>query len=100
MNRLRRTEIVLETCEVIVTKSHDVLKDEWCHLCLAFVKMAPPETAAALAGRDVRTLYRLVESSDLHFAETTGGKITICMNSLMEISERVTAGVPMGEGSV
>ncbi len=44
--------------------------------------MATPETAALLAGVSARAIYRGVEGATVHFVETTGGDVRVCLRSL------------------
>jgi hypothetical protein len=46
--------------------------------------MVGPEEAAAFAGLSQRAIFRLIESSQLHFTETPDGALLICVNSLLE----------------
>lgn len=41
--------------------------------------MVSAEEAAAVTGLSRRAIYRLVESSRIHFAETPGGALLICL---------------------
>ena len=54
----------------------------WCDACGGFVWMIPPEDAAAMAGVRARDVYRWVEAALLHFTETPGGALLVCLNSL------------------
>jgi hypothetical protein len=44
--------------------------------------MAAPATAALLAGVGTRAIYRAVERAAVHFVETPGGDVRICLRSL------------------
>jgi excisionase family DNA binding protein len=44
--------------------------------------MVTPDEAAAVVGVSTRTIYRWIEAEKLHFTETAGGLLTICLNSL------------------
>jgi excisionase family DNA binding protein len=44
--------------------------------------MITADEAAELSGVSPRTIYRRVEATSLHFAETNEGRLLICTNSL------------------
>jgi excisionase family DNA binding protein len=44
--------------------------------------MLTPEAAAALVGVTARTIYRFVESGELHVIDTCDGTLLICSGSL------------------
>jgi len=44
--------------------------------------MVTPESAARLTCATVRAIYRRIEAGDLHFAETAGGLLLVCSDSL------------------
>ena len=46
------------------------------------VAMVTPERAAELAGATPREIYRRLENNELHFAESEGGLLFICRNSI------------------
>jgi len=45
--------------------------------------MVAPEEAAALARTSTRTIYRWVEAGLLHYVETPGGGLLVCIHSLI-----------------
>lgn len=53
-----------------------------CSECTAEVQMLTAGAAAAHAGVPVRSIYRWIESGQLHFHETSGGLVLVCSNSL------------------
>ena len=54
----------------------------FCDSCQAEVRWLFPEEAMALAGITLRGIFRLVESSEIHFAESEGGFLLVCAASL------------------
>jgi hypothetical protein len=56
----------------------------WCDGCGQEVQMIAADEAAVLAGVSTRTIYRRVETAQLHYSETPGGKLFICPNSLTQ----------------
>jgi predicted DNA-binding transcriptional regulator AlpA len=76
----RRTEITVETRSLVLRRSrhHAPL---YCTTCPAPTLLIAPDEAAALAGVSTRTIYRFVETEQLHYTET-GGRLVVCPNSL------------------
>ena len=83
MKRTRRRKVTVETERLLII-SHYNGAQGWCEGCSATVKMVGPEEAAAFAGLSQRAIFRLIESSQLHFTETPDGGLFICVNSLLE----------------
>jgi hypothetical protein len=46
------------------------------------VPLLTPDEAALLAGVSIRILLRRVEAEQIHFLETTDGRLLVCPNSL------------------
>lgn len=83
-----RTEIIIEQQELfIVMNGKSAIERRWCSLCSAEVEMVAPDLAAAIAGMGQRVIYRLIESSRLHFDETSRGLVLVCSNSLRQVSK-------------
>ena len=54
----------------------------WCAECPPQIPLLTPDEAAALACVSTRTIYRWVESQQVHYLETSGGRLLVCPNSL------------------
>ena len=54
----------------------------WCDRCEAEVLMLTPQEAAFIAGTDARTIFRSVESGQVHFVENADGTLLICKQSI------------------
>jgi len=81
--RKRRTEIAIEIDEVVFVKSFSNLSSlVWCAGCANEVLMVTPQQAAVIARVSVRDVNRRVEAGVVHFLETPGGALLVCMNSL------------------
>jgi len=80
----KRTEITVETDQVLIIRQRRSGVRAWCDGCAEQVKMARAEEAAALAGVTARTIYRWVEAEKVHFTETPDGSLFICLNSLLK----------------
>ncbi len=77
----KRMEITVEIDRVTLVSSQKS-STLWCEACAASVRMLTVDEAAAVAGESSRSIYRRVESGQLHFAETPEGRLFICPNSL------------------
>ncbi len=80
----RRTEITVETCEVLVISRQGVLSRSWCPSCAQQVP-AVRLTDACMSGLSVEALEREVETGRIHLIEAVGGSLLICLNSLTQI---------------
>jgi hypothetical protein len=78
----RRTEITVETEQVLILRRARRATRAWCPKCRAEVGMVAPEDAATLGGLSLRAVCRRVEAGELHFRETADGRLFICLNSL------------------
>ena len=91
MKRTKTTEIIVETDEIFVVRQSSTAAiatqslQSFCDGCGAAAELITPELAAAVIGASTRAIYRLVEASLLHFAETADGRLLICQNSLAEL---------------
>ena len=79
----RRTEITIETDRLLVLRHHRRAHAEAkCAACGAETPMVTVDEAAAMSRTSSRAIYRLVEAEQLHFTETSEGRLFICPNSL------------------
>jgi hypothetical protein len=84
MRTKRRTDITVETDQVVVIRQHKSLARAWCEQCAGQVKILTVGQAAAVASVSQRTIFRRVEAGLLHFTETPDGVLFICLNSLLK----------------
>src|SRR5262249_9662714 len=77
----KRTEITIETESMLFINSPNRALT-WCAACRAEVEMVTLDQAAILAGVDTRTIFRRLESDNLHSSETAAGLLLICLASL------------------
>ncbi len=84
MRRIRRTQTTVETHELVTLRCSMADMELHCPACGRRVRMLPPEEAAALSGVSLRTLYRRLESGELHFSETPRGQVYICARSISQ----------------
>ena len=81
MGKIKRTEITFETERLVISRRR-APRAGWCEACGREVVWLPAQDAAEGAGLSLRALCRLVEARLLHFAETDGGALLICSDSL------------------
>ena len=62
-----------------------------CAVCECETLFIAPERAAVSHGMTVREIFRRVESGALHFIETGDGLTLICLNSLSDENDEITA---------
>jgi hypothetical protein len=81
MKKVKTTEVIIERDELWVVRGPRPRAPGRCELC-GETEFVTPETAAALAGVNTRTIYRLVEAGLIHFLETPEGSVLVCLRSL------------------
>ena len=65
------------------TLEYPRVKDKsYCVACDEETSWLVPEEAMAVAGVTLREIFRLIESRDIHFAETGEGFLIVCVTSL------------------
>ena len=53
-----------------------------CEGCGRSVPFVTPEEAARSTGASLRTVFRQIEAAEIHFLETAGGRLLVCLDSL------------------
>jgi hypothetical protein len=74
-----RTEIVVETDRLVVINRRR--KTAWCRECSRYVEMLSIDEATIFARVNSRTIFRWVESGEVHSSETPEGLLLICPHS-------------------
>lgn len=82
MKRKTRTEISLETSQVLAIRSRRLRIRAWCPVCAKSVVMVTADEAAIVASVSTRTIYRWVEDGKVHFTEGPEDSLLICLDSL------------------
>lgn len=82
----RRTEITVETDEIIIIRQPRRVLRTWCRECDRQVMMVTVEQATAITSRSSRAIFRMAEDGNIHFAETAEGFLLICLQSLASVS--------------
>jgi hypothetical protein len=77
-----RTEVFIETSEILIIKRNRTFVRSWCEDCGREVSMLPPQEAALLTGYDVKTIYSMMENQHTHFCYLKSETPYICLRSL------------------
>jgi hypothetical protein len=80
-------EITVETSLLIIRRGANRTPG-WCIECSSRVRLITPEEAADLAGANTRTVYRWVETGQLHLIETIEQAPLVCLNSLLKTIQK------------
>ena len=79
-------EITVETSLLVIRRGTNYVP-VWCIECSSPVHLITPEEAAVLARVSTRTIYRWVETAQLHFLETAEQSPLLCLNSLLRLTD-------------
>jgi len=93
----RRVEITLERERLFFVERREVSITDWCGACGSRVRMVMPDEAARLTGATARTVYRLVETGQLHFCEGPEVGLLVCLESLHNSFGNPAGAQPEGE---
>src|SRR5262245_11928556 len=83
VKRTTRTEIRVETYELLVVRKRGNLARGWCEHCGKRVGMICLEDMTR-AGLSQAAVYQQAEAGRLHFIEVPQSPLFVCLNSLME----------------
>ena len=84
MKRTKTITIETQQIQLIRRRTGDLTLEAWCNGCAAQVAWVTPDAAAQRTGQSTRELYRQVEAGTLHFCETAGGGLLLCLGSLLK----------------
>jgi hypothetical protein len=71
-----------ETHEINILTRPAVPEKRFCVCCQREVRWLMPEEAMLLANASLREIFRLIESSEIHFVESAEGFLLVCAASL------------------
>jgi hypothetical protein len=77
-----RTEITVETDEVLIIRFPGLMSWLWCAECGETVTMATPDQAVVLTSESARSIYQRAQMGVVHSLETNDGLLLICLKSL------------------
>lgn len=80
----RRVEVMIETHQTWIIRKPGIPAPAWCSECARTVRMVTADEAARLTCQSTRTIYHWIEARRLHFKETPGGSLLICLDSLFD----------------
>jgi len=83
MSLHKRTEITVETHEVLIIRRGDSSVRTWCTECNAEVRMIPADQAVALAGIGMNGILAMVAAREVHWAQAGTCTPLICLASLV-----------------
>lgn len=86
MNTDTKTEITVETHEVIIIRHRSRFPKPVCARCGPQAVMLTLDEATALFGYSTRELCRFVEQEEIHFVETSRRMLLVCPESLIRLS--------------
>jgi len=84
MKKRRRMQVTVETERLIVVAGTHGSIEGPCEVCGKRVKLVPVEAASAVSGLSQRAIFRDLEAGLMHFLELPGGKLLICLDSLLK----------------
>ena len=84
--RTRRT--FTETKQVALVVDSVSESGTACEICTGNSRLVSPLLAAQILQTDTRVIYRLIESGKIHFVETNGKQLFVCLSSLAQASAR------------
>ena len=82
MRKIRRTEVTVETDEIVIIQSSQRVTVPLCSQCCDSVPMITPEQATEMVSANTRAIYRWIEEGLIHNTETTEGVVFVCPRSL------------------
>jgi putative hemolysin len=82
VRRIRRTEVTVETDEIVVIRSPQTTIVPLCSQCSDAVPMITVEQAREIVSANTRAIYRWVEGGLIHHMETPDGVVFVCPRSL------------------
>lgn len=85
VNTDTRTEITVETHEVIVIRHRSRFPKPSCAKCGLQALMLSVDEATVLFGFSTRELCRLVDEEEIHFMETSRRMLLVCPESLAHL---------------
>ena len=77
-----RTEVFIETSEILIIKRNRTFLRAWCEDCAREVSILPLLEAALLTGHDVKTIRSMMKNSRVHFCYLNSETPSVCLRSL------------------
>jgi hypothetical protein len=83
----RRTEIIVETHELLTVRVFNLPLPLWCPACVGASRLLPPAEAAGICRVGTRDIYGWVGAQKIHFKETAGGRVLVCLHSCLTVAD-------------
>ena len=83
-----KTEVRIDLDDVRLVERRGRSVEGWCSSCGETVILVTAEDAAMLAGLDARSVYRLIESLEIHWGEKPDGLLLVCLRSILDSTAR------------
>jgi hypothetical protein len=80
----KRTEITVETHEVLIIRKGDPSVRAWCSDCNAEARMIPLDEAVGLAGVSISGILQMAAAGEVHWLQAGTCTPLICLRSLVE----------------
>ena len=80
----KRTEVTVETHEVLIIRKHDSSIRAWCMKCNAEARMIHADEAIGLTGISMTAILEMVAAGDVHWVQAGTCAPLICLKSLIE----------------
>lgn len=77
-----RTDVFIETSEIMIIKRNRNFARAWCEDCAREVGMVTLPEAASLTGYDVETIRSMMEKRLIHFSYLKPATSLVCLRSL------------------
>ena len=94
---LKSLDAPVQKREVVIVNRPFVSPQKSCDRCTEPSGLITPDEAAALCDVSTRTIYRWLETGAIHFSETVGEGLLICLSSLAAIN--ISLGVSQSESN-
>ena len=88
MKITRRREIIFERERSVTIKFGGESDDAFCAACEAAARLVTVDEAAATLEMSSREIFRLTESGQIHFQETSRGLLLVCVASLKNLPKQ------------
>jgi hypothetical protein len=87
LRKKKRSVTTIEAHQFFVIRRPENIDLSWCVECPAGQSiMITPDEAATLAGLSSREIYKHIEAGTIHYRESLGGMVLVCLNSLSATS--------------
>jgi len=90
VKRIRRTEVTVETDEIMIIRCSRGVLAHPCAECPETGVMITPEQAAMMIGTNIRAIFRWLEAGRVHYSETPEGSLLVCPDSILKLTGKIS----------